>query len=49
MAGVEWSDMMEQSEVSQCGLRMVSGITGIRQCGLQHVWTGMTESGVWMH
>ena len=28
---------------------MKTGMGGIRQCGLRHVWTGMTESGVWMH
>ena len=49
VTGVECSDMMEQSEVSQCGLRMKTGMGGIRQCGLRRVWTGMTESGVWMH
>ena len=41
--------MMEQSEVSQCGLRMKTGMGRIRQCGLRHVWTGMTGSGEWMY
>jgi len=41
--------MMEQSEVWQWRLRMKTGMGGIRQCGLRHVWTGMTGSGVWMH
>jgi len=49
MKWLEWSDTMEQSEVSQCGLRMVAGISGIWQCGLRHMWIGMTGSGVWMH
>ena len=35
VTGVECSDMMEQSEVSQCGLRMKTGMGGIRQCGLR--------------
>jgi len=26
-----------------------TGMGGIRQCGLRHVWTGMIGSGVWMH
>ena len=28
---------------------MESGMGGIRQCVLWHVWTGMTRSGEWMH